>query len=163
MHNDVHLSGEGHPTPVSVPHSPTVADLVAAAKQAGIIPPEVRVEEIVLFVIDEEEPMSADRLHASPNDRLRIHWHRCRKIEVTVVYNLKKHTKAFAPGITVRHVLKWALHEFGLKGADAENKELRLGEASNEVMKEDAAIGCYARHPKCELTAYLADIVQPQG
>lgn len=163
MNHTVHLSGEGNPTPVSVPHSPSPAALFAAAKQAGVLPTDAKAEDTHLFVGEEDEPVTADRLKSPGKDRLRIHCHRCRKIEVTVVFNLKKHTKALAPGAEVRRVLKWALKEFGLTGADADNKELRLGGAGGEVLNEDAAIGSYAHYPKCEVTAYLVDIVQVQG
>ena len=163
MNNNVHLSGEGNPTPVSVPHSTSPASLLAAAKQAGVIPTDAKVEDTLLFVADEDEPITADRLAAPTKDRLRIHCHRCRKIEVTVLFNLKKHTKAFAPGTEVRRVLKWALKEFGRTGADAQNKELRLGGPTGQVLTEDAAIGSYAHYPKCEVTTYLVDIVQVQG
>jgi hypothetical protein len=160
---DIHISGEGNPTPVSVPHETSLEALFAAARQAGVIPTDAKVEDTLLFVADEDEPITADRLKAPVKDRLRIHCHRCRKIAVTVVFNLNKHTKAFAPGTEVRRVLKWALKEFGLTGADAQNKELRLGAAAGQVLNEDAAIGSYAHYPKCEVTAYLVDIVQVQG
>jgi len=163
MNNNVHLSGEGNPTPVSVPYSTSPATLFAAAKQAGVIPTDAKIEDTLLFVADEDEPITADRLKTPGKDHLRIHCHRCRKIAVTVVFNLNKHAKAFAPGTEVRHVLKWALKEFGLTGADAQNKELRLGGTGGQVLNEDAAIGSYAHYPKCEVTAYLVDIVQVQG
>lgn len=163
MNQNVHICGEGTPTPVSVSQLPEAAALIAAAKERGIVPADAKVEEVILFALDEDEPLSADRLKTHGKERLRIHCHRCRKVEVTVVFNGQKHAKAFAPSVLVRRVLKWAIKEFGLKGADAENKELRLGSASGQAMKDDAAIGSYVHYPKCELTAYLVDIVQPQG
>ncbi|MBI5424501.1 MAG: hypothetical protein HZA32_10435 [Opitutae bacterium] len=163
MNRDIHISGEGNPTPVSVPAKATPAELLVAAQQAGIISADAKVEEVLLFAADEDEPLTPERFKEPAKERLRIHCHRCRKIEVTVVFNLKRATKAFAPSVGVRRVLKWALKEFGLTGADAENKELRLGDASGQSMSEEAAIGSYARFPKCEVTAYLADICQVQG
>ncbi len=163
MNPKIHLSGEGNPTPVSVAHSTSAATLFAAAQQAGVIPADAKAEDVHLFLDGEEEPLAADQLKNPAKDRIRIHCHRCRKITVTVVFNLKKHQKAFPPGTEVRRVLKWALKEFGLSGADAENKELRVGDASGQVLTEDTAIGCYAHYPKCEITAYLVDIVQVQG
>lgn len=162
MNHNVHLSGEGNPTPVSVPHSTSPAALFAAAKQAGIIPTDAKVADTLLFLGDENEPVTAERLKAA-KERLRIHCHRCRKIAVTVVFNLDKRSKEFQPGTDVQKVLKWALKEFKLTGADADNKELRDGGAAGQVLKEEAAIGSYAHYPKCEVTAYLVDIVQVQG
>jgi hypothetical protein len=162
MNPNVHLSGEGNPTPVSVPHTTSPAELFAAAQRAGAIPADAKANDTLLFLADEDEPVTAERLKGS-KDRLRIHCHRCRKIEVTVVFNLRKESKKFAPGTDVQRVLKWALKEFKLTGADAQNKELRLGGATGQVLNEDAAIGSYAHYPKCEVTAYLVDIVQVQG
>lgn len=166
MKSEIHIYGEGQPTPVTlhVAEESLIRDVIVAAQKAGILPAETNLKDVIVFLVEEDEPLSHDKPVKHPEKkRHRIHFHRCRSIEVTVMFNMVKHTRSFAPSTPVLKVLQWALREFKLTGADAQNKELRVGGASGQAMLENAPIGSYSQDRKCELLAYLADIVQVQG
>lgn len=166
MKSEIHLYGEGQPSPVTlhVAEESLIHDILVAAQKAGLLPGDANLKEILVFDVEEDEPLSHEKLVKHPDKkRHRFHFHRCRAIEVTVVLNLVKHVRAFPPSTPVRKVLQWALHEFKLTGADAENKELHVGGPNGQAMLEGAPIGSYSQDRKCDLLAYLADIVQVQG
>jgi hypothetical protein len=94
--------------------------------------------------------------------RHHVHCHRCKKVTVTVFYNGEK-SHAFPPSATIEKVLHWALHAFGLKGADALDKVLRRPEAPNEVLPETAHVGSYVKTPHCELRLNLTGKVEVNG
>src|ERR1700690_1389652 len=124
----IHFYGEGQPSPViiEIVEQGSFLEAVVAAQQAGVIAAEVNLKELHIFAIDEEEPLEPGQKITSTENRLKLHCHRGRRIEVSVTFNMVKKSRTFSPSTLVDKVLKWALHEFGLKGADAENKELRL-------------------------------------
>lgn len=163
--NQIHLFGEGQPSPViiDVGDDAKIADVLSSAQRAGVIAGDVQLKDLFVFGLDEEEPLAPDQRIGGGEKRPKLHCHRCRKIEVTVTFNLDRKSRSFAPSTLVSKVLKWALREFKLTGADAENKELRIGGQNGQAMLEEAPIGSYVRHPHCEILAYLADIVQVQG
>lgn len=166
MKSEIHLYGEGQPSPVTlhVAEESLIHDVLVAAQKAGLLPADANLKEILVFAVEEDEPLPHEKPVKHPDKkRHRFHFHRCRAIEVTVVFNLVKHARAFPPSTPVRKVLQWALREFKLTGADAENKELRVGGPNGQAMLEGAPIGSYSQDRKCELLAYLADIVQVQG
>jgi hypothetical protein len=166
MKTDIHLYGEGQPSPVllQVDEESVIHDIIIEAQKAGLLPTDAILKEILVFAVEEDEPLPHEKPIKHPDKkRHRYHFHRCRAIEVTVAFNLVNHARAFAPGTPVRKVLQWALREFKLTGADAENKELRVGGLNGQAMLEEAPIGSYSQDRKCELLAYLADIVQVQG
>jgi hypothetical protein len=63
----------------------------------------------------------------------------------------------------VKRVLKWAVIEFQLKGADAENKVLRLAEPPETELPNEAHIGSFAHAPKCGLRVCLVPPIRFQG
>ncbi|HWZ95354.1 MAG TPA: hypothetical protein VNW30_09185 [Opitutaceae bacterium] len=163
--NQIHLYGEGQPSPViiEVSEQATLAELLSAAQCAGVLAGDVSLKEVLVFVLDEEEPLGHDKPVVRSDKRQKFHCHRCRKVQVSVTFNLDTKSHGFAPSTLVSKVLKWALQEFKLKGADAQNKELRLGGQNGQVLLDDAPIGSYIRHPHCDLLVYLVDAVQVQG
>ena len=166
MKSEIHLYGEGQPSPVTiqVAEESVVRDVIVAAQQAGFLPRDANLMEILVFEVEDDEPMPHDKAIKHPEKkRHRFHFHRCRTIEVTVMFNLLKHSRAFPPSTSVLKVLQWALREFHLSGTDAENKELRIGGPTGQAMLEGAPIGSYTKDCKCELLAYLTDIVQVNG
>jgi hypothetical protein len=163
--NQIHLYGEGQPSPViiEVGEHASLADLLSAAQSAGVLAADVPLKDVFVFKLDEEEPLEHNKPVARGDKRPKLHCHRCRKVEVSVTFNLNTKSRDFAPGTLVSKVLKWVLHEFKLKGGDAQNKELRLGGPNGQVLLDDVPIGSYVRHPNCDLLVYLVDAVQVQG
>jgi len=168
MKQQIHLYGEGQPTPIAIDlhEGATVLELIIAAQKAGALPAGAAPTEFVAFILDVEEPVAHDRPVHDPKSgshRHPIHCHRCREIGVAVTFNGLKHERAFAPSTHVSRVLHWAVHKFGLTGQDAANKELRLGSATGQILQNEAPIGSYAVHPHCSLFLFLTDIVQVNG
>ena len=163
--NQIHLYGEGQPSPViiEVGDQASLAELLSAAQSAGVLGSDVPLQEVLVFALDGEEPLGHDKPITRGEKRPKLHCHRCRKVHVSVTFNLDTKTHNFSPSTLVSKVLKAALHEFKLKGADAQNKELRLGGPNGQVLLDDAPIGSYVRHPHCDVLLYLVDAVQVQG
>jgi hypothetical protein len=168
MKNQIHLYGEGQPTPIVIDlhENATALELIVIAQKAGALPAGIEAKEFLAFVVDVEEPVAHDhRVHDPKGGAHRppIHCHRCHKIEITVTFNLAKHARFFAPSTHVSRILQWAIHEFGLTGPDTANKELRLGSTTGQILQDKAPIGSYVGHPHCSALLYLTDIVQVQG
>jgi len=120
--------------------------------------------EIHLIVEGEDEPHELHRklCECGIKHRHHVHCHRCRKVAVTVFYNGEQ-SRSFAPSATIERVLKWALHAFELKGADALDKVLRLPETPNKPLPESAHVGSFVTRQSCELRLELTGKVEVNG
>ena len=80
--NQVHLYGEGQPSPViiDVSEGGKITDLLVAAQRAGVIGGEVVLADVHLFALDDEEPLAAEKAIGQSDKRPKLHCHRCRKI-----------------------------------------------------------------------------------
>lgn len=156
----LHGSGTTEEKLVSVPEDATVRELIDAAKRAGF-PDDA---DLVLVVEDDEEPLdpSARLRDCGVKNKHHLSCHTCRKIMVTVNFNGVAKERKFAPSRKVKGVLKWALGEFGLTGADAENKELRLGGVEGTVLQSQQHIGSFVNR-SCALELFLTAVVEVNG
>lgn len=139
----------------------TVADLIKSTHGNGEIK---MLEEVMVFVEDEDEPLDHSRKlgDCGLSGRPFLHCHRCRHIAVTVNYNGTLKEKKFAPSATVAKVLKWALKEFGLKGQDAEDKVLRI-DAQSQPLEPETHVGSLVKHSMCSLNLFLTPSVLVNG
>ncbi len=153
----IHTADHHDPKLVKIDENATVEELL---KQ---IAPDVH-SDIHLTIEGEEEPHDKLRKlgECGVKHRHHVHCHRCRKIAVTVFYNGEE-TRSFAPATTIEKVLHWALSAFGLKGADALDKVLRLTDAPNDVLSESAHIGSFAKTHACEIRLNLTGKVEVNG
>jgi hypothetical protein len=156
------ITAEG-PTPkrLELEAEATVADLIKSAHGNGEIK---MLEEVMVFVEDEDEPLDHSRKLGDCGFREKpfIHCHRCRHIAVTVNYNGTLKEKKFSPSATVAKVLKWAVKEFGLKGQDAEDKVLRI-DAQSQPLEPETHVGSLAKHSVCSLNLFLTPAVLVNG
>ena len=138
----------------------TVADLIAAAKQAGFAEENLRIT-----IEDEDEPLQKDaRLcDCGVKHKHHLHCHVCDKVAVVVHFNGEQKSHKFAPSRPVKRVLKWALDAFGITGVDAENKELRIEGVEGTVLSSQQHIGSYVKPHHCDLELFLTGIVEVQG
>ena len=147
---DVFYQGEGvngveH---VEVPEGETIASLKAQlAKKHGLG------EEVFVFIEDDEEPSDSGK-HlgriAGPAG-VKIHLHRCRRIEVKVTFNNENVEHKFAPGTTVARVKKWAAEQkFGMSPEEAGEHVLQLA-GTKDRPSASTHIGALVTHRKCEL------------
>jgi hypothetical protein len=120
-------------------------------------------KEVLIFLDEIEEPVApGHEVHVRPNHH--VHFHRCKRIKVTVNYAGKLETHEFSPNATIEKVEKKALEAFGLKGADAKNKELHVHSATGPIAPLENKIGMYvAHHESCSVTVFLTPEMGYQG
>ena len=102
----------------------SVGDLHAALAAAGI-----PVDSETSVIIDEaEKPLSGDFHERLPELKrgTRVHVCRCRRVNCTVHYLDKTAERSFPPGVRVRAVKAWAVHQFGLNPKDAAEHVLQV-------------------------------------
>lgn len=159
----VHSTKDAEPAIVRIETEALVENLLKKILETGLC--EGPVEELFVFVENEGEPL--DRGHSMDRCGLRhrhhVHCHKCHRIRVAVIYNGVEKGDAFPPSAKVKRVLKWAIDAFQLKGADAENKVLRLAEPPQTELPNESHIGSFAHPGKCELKVCLVPPVRFQG
>lgn len=87
------------------------------------------------------------------NDRDSILFHRCKTINVTVMFNNEDITRHFPVFKTAREVLEFALKRFKID----ENEDMALApkQGVREAIDLENPIGCYSPEDECEVTLYL--------
>ena len=138
---------------VKIPTNATVADLLVAAQAQGIHVASGADGSVALLEDTEEALDLGLTLDAAGiTHRGRVHVHRCRRVAVTVNYNVDQKTESFPPSATVARVKKWAVSKrgFGLADIDATEHLLQVC-GSTTRPDEDAHIGTLVRVPNCAL------------
>ena len=156
----IHGAGTTEEKLVSVPEDATVKELIDVVKRVGF-PDD---PNLVLLIEDEDEPLelSARLRDCGVKNKHHLSCHTCRKIAVTVSFNGVLNERKFPPSRKVKGVLKWALSELGLTGADAENKELRIGGVDGIVLQSQQHIGSFVKG-SCDLHLFLTAVVEVNG
>jgi hypothetical protein len=153
----IHTAERRDPKLVKIDEDATVDDLLRhiASEANG---------DVQLRIEGEEEPHERHRKLRDCGIKHRDHidCHHCHKVAVAVFYNSEQ-TRSFAPSATIEKVLHWALRAFGLTGADALDKELRLPGAPNEVLPESAHIGSFVKPHACEVRLSLTSKTEVNG
>jgi hypothetical protein len=159
----VHTAKDAEPCLLKVEEEILIADLARKIVEAGAC--DGPVEEVLVFVENGEEPLGREHSakHHGIQHRHHIHCHKCHRIHVGVMYNGVEKDGAFAPATKVKRVLKWAVDEFKLKGADAERKILRLANPPGTELSNDAHLGSYAHAPGCSVKLCLVPPIRFQG
>lgn len=159
----VHSMKEQEPRLINVDDEILVAELARTILAAGIC--DGSHEEILIFVEDEPEPMGREHSarHFGLQHRHHVHCHKCHRIHVGILYNGVEKAHSFAPSTKVKRVLKWAVDAFNLKGADAENKILRLAGPPQTELSNDAHLGSYAHAADCGVKLCLLAPIRFQG
>lgn len=161
---EVLLQGEGIPDIqiVKLSRGKRVKDLLAAAAahRSGKFDGEFNV-----FVEDCEEPVTADEAlpTAAPGKPMRLHVHRCRRVEVTVTFNGVTKEHRFGPGATVAAVKKWAaIAAFGMDPGDAAEHVLQIA-GSTDRPEPDTHIGALVACPDCLVKFDLVPLKRVEG
>lgn len=157
----VHGENSRDPKLVEVPENASVKEIINLYQQqfsaAGSL------DEIELFLEDEEDPKQKD--HSGERDgikkRIHIHCHRCRKIAVTIVYNGDDKTFTFSPSATAKKILKKAIHAFHINEADAGDYLLKLDDKT--ILQPSDHIGSFATFPHCQVKLFLTPTKPVQG
>jgi hypothetical protein len=120
----VQTQGRPDVVEIELAEGASVGDLHAALAAAGI-----QVDAETSIFIDEAE----EHLHGGHHEPLpklkhgsRVHVCRCRRVSCTVNYLDKTAERLFPPGVRVRAVKAWAVHQFGLNPKDAAEHVLQI-------------------------------------
>lgn len=161
---EVFLQGEGLPKVVLIrlAAEATVADLMRAAQAAGIASPNDPGHEVRLEDADEPCDLALKLHEAGIRHRGRVHIHRCRRISVTVNFNVRSEKVDFPPSATVRRLKRWADDVFKLSEVDASDHALQLcGSATRP--DEDVHLGVLATHATCSVCFDLVPKKRVEG
>jgi hypothetical protein len=119
-----------------------------------------------VWVIDEEEPLDPGILLSQlvADRKIELVRHRCKKINVSVVYNGIEEVIRVSPARKLRAVLRKALKipEFGIDQASAQDLELYLPGA-DEALDLAMPVGRLVPNGKCELSIELRPAIRHAG
>ncbi len=149
-------------TLIRVPHDATVREVILKTKgECGI---EAREEEIIVLVEDQDEEILLDAklIEVGIRHRHRVHFHRCRRVEVSVNFNGLTKAQAFSPSATIGKIKRWADDEFGLKGVDATEHALQICGTSTRP-DLDVHVGSLVKHPHCQICFDLVPKKRVEG
>ncbi len=109
--------------------------------------------ELVLFVEDDEEPISGGVIvkDIASAHGLKVHVHRCKEVAVSVTFNRKVARRNFKPGTTVAKVKKWAAtKEFGMTPDEAGEHLLQIV-GTHDRPAPNTHLGTLVTHPNCQV------------
>ena len=150
---DGDLTQRSHETAAST----RVSDLVALlASQLG------RPELDTLYLEDADKPLKAkDEIgHAMGDDFVVLHLGGKRDVEVEVLFNSQDAHAKFAPGVTMRAIIDWAVSKKGL-GLEGDPSDFQL-KLANEVQPPERHIGQVVQDRRTVRLALVFKI-KPQG
>src|SRR4051812_33338979 len=116
---DVFYQGEGI---AGIQHLEFPADETVTALKLHLTKKHGFTEDVLIFIEDEEEPVEGEKRlqHCAGPAGIKVHLHRCRRVEVKVVFNGQTVEHEFAPGTTVARVKHWAAEKkFGMSKEEA--------------------------------------------
>jgi hypothetical protein len=159
----VHTTKDVEPAIVKIGTGASVEELLKKIHEAGLC--DGPSEEFHIFAEEEGEPRNRGHSieQCGLKHRHHVHCHKCHRVRVEVNYNGVEKGEAFPPSAKVKRVLKWAVDAFCLKGADAENKVLRLADPPQTELLSDQHIGSFVHSSKCEVKLCLVPRVRFQG
>jgi hypothetical protein len=105
-----------------------------------------------LFLEDADEPaeLTARLIDVATPKGLKVHVHRCHRIEVSVTFNATK-THKFPPGGTVARVKRWATDKaFPMSPEEAAEHVLQIT-GTTERPSPGTHLGSLAAHPHCHV------------
>jgi len=121
--------------------------------------------EFHVFREDTDEPMKeGDQLpEHCDGEPVRMHVHRCRRIEVAVTFNGAPEERQFGPGTTIATVKKWAaIKAFGMDRGDAAEHVLQLV-GTTDRPEADTHIGALTSCPDCRIAFDLVPLKRVEG
>jgi hypothetical protein len=151
----IYLHGEGNRDVKSVEISAdaTVEDIIIIYQQQ--FPGGETTEEISLWIEEDETPRHRHAHHGEGgiHHRHHVHCHRCKTVEVVILYNGDDRSFAVAPSTTVKKVFQKAVHAFHISESDAGDYLLKLEDGT--VLKPSEHIGSFTNFPRCHVKLFL--------
>lgn len=140
---------------IEIDDDTSVADLKKAALK--LLPVGTDVSDLELSVEDDgdDDDGQAHAPRARVKDLVkehgvRVHLHRCKRIEVGVRFGAEEVHHKFPPATTIGRVRQWAGHKLGMQPNDIAEHVLQIA-GTNEQPEVDIHIGTLAKHPKCSV------------
>jgi hypothetical protein len=154
------VQGHDHLVEVDLPENASIEIVHATIKEAGI---EID-EEYMLFHDEDDDPIE---WHGRKRPHLikqgaKLHFARCRKIDVTIHYLEQTKRHSFAPGTRVRRVKAWAVNHFKLAERDAAEHILQIC-GSIERPPTDTPLHKLVTRGQCELCFDLVPDIRVEG
>lgn len=135
--------------------------LAAAAKHRG----GEAEGEFHVFTEDSGEPLEEGEKLPEREDGqpVRVHVHRCRRVDVAVMFNGVTQEHSFGPGTPVAAVKKWAaIAAFGMDPGDAAEHVLQHAGTADRP-EPDTHIGTLVTCPDCRLGFDLVPLKRVEG
>lgn len=154
--------GIGEVALIRVPHDATIREVILKTKSdCGI---EAQEEEIIALIEDGDEEilLNAKLIEVGIGHRHRVHFHRCRRVEVSVNFNGVTKKQPFSPSTTIAKIKRWADDEFGLKGVDATEHALQIC-GTNKRPDLDVHVGSLVQYPDCQICFDLVPKKRVEG
>ncbi|MDE2599058.1 MAG: hypothetical protein KGL40_05495 [Rhodocyclaceae bacterium] len=135
---------------VEVDDHATIDELKRAV--AGFFPPDVDISDLTFSVEDgdEETDKATHVKHLKKPNGVRVHFHRCKHIEVEVRHGAETVHHSFRPATTIGHIRNWAGKEFGMKPADIAEHVLQIS-GTTEQPDADVHVGSLTKCPDCSV------------
>src|SRR5574340_168767 len=81
---------------------------------------------------------------------VRVHLHRCKRIEASIRFGAEEVHHKFPPATTVGRIRQWAGHIFDMQPSDIAEHVLQIA-GTNEQPDVDIHIGTLTKYPKCSV------------
>lgn len=134
---------------VEVDDDATIEDLKQACR--SILPPEAHGAELSFFVEDVGSETDATHVkHLKNPHGVRVHLHRCKKVNVTVQFAGRAELHEFQPATTIGHIRQWAGHKLGMQSNDIAEHILQLSGSTTQP-DIDVHVGTIAKCPACSV------------
>jgi hypothetical protein len=154
--------GIGEVALIRVPSGDTVREAILKTKtECGL---EAREEEIIALIEDSDKEIMHDAklVELGIGHRHRVHFHRCRRVEVSVNFNGASKKRPFPPSATIARIKRWADDEFGLKGVDATEHALQIC-GTDKRPDIDVHVGSLVQYPHCQICFDLVPKKRVEG
>lgn len=164
MKTEILLQGEHIPDIeiIQIGHDEGAEKILAAAAKHRSCEVE---GDFHVFLEDHEEALPpGSRLSKGKDGQpIRLHVHRCHRVEVTVTFNGVTKEHEFGPGKTIASLKKWATNKaFEMDAGDAAEHVLQLA-GTTDRPESDTHIGSLATCPDCHLDFDLVPLKRVEG
>jgi hypothetical protein len=146
----IFYQGEGIP---DIEHLEADGDETLASIKAAILKKHGLAADSILFLEDSDDAADEKRKLREYATRagVKIHVHRCRKVEASVTFNNETVRDHFGAGVTIAHVKKWAAErKFGMTPQEAGEHVLQIS-GTQERPDPGTHLGRFVQCPKCAI------------
>jgi hypothetical protein len=109
--------------------------------------------DVIIFLEDSDEPLDEHQVvreHIG-SAGVKLHFHRCRHIEVAVTFNAETVQRRFGPGTTIARVKRWAAEDaFKMSKEEASEHVLQISGTHNRP-SPGTHLGALTSRPACRV------------